>query len=38
MTELHNGGTMFDYIRSLRLDLSLDVTRKYRELVYDVAI
>lgn len=38
VTELHNGGTMFEYIRGLNLDLSLDVTRKYRELVFDVAI
>ena len=38
MTELHNGGNMFNYIRGLNLDLSLDVTRKYRELVFDVAI
>lgn len=38
MTEMYNGGNMFDYIRSLNLDLSLDVTRKYREHVFDVAI
>lgn len=38
MTELHNGGHMFDYIKDLQLDLSLDVTRKYREHVFDVAI
>jgi hypothetical protein len=38
MTELPNGGNMFDYIHSLELDLSLDVPRKYRELVFDVAI
>lgn len=38
MTELNNGGNMFDYIKSLNLDLSLDVPRRYRELVFDVAI
>lgn len=38
MTELQNGGNVFEYIRSLNIDLSLDVPRKYRELVFDVAI
>jgi hypothetical protein len=38
MTELHNGGSVFDYISKLKLDLSLDVPRKYREFVFDAAI
>ena len=38
MTEVHNGGNMFEYIQALNLDLSLDVPRSYRDLVFDVAI
>jgi hypothetical protein len=38
MTEMHNGGTMYEYIRKLNLNLNLDVSRRYRELVFDVAI
>ncbi len=38
MTELHNEGTMYDYIQKLGPNLNLDVSRNYRELVFDVAI
>ena len=38
MTELHNGGDVYDYIAGMDIDLSLDVSRNYREFVFDVAI
>ena len=38
LTEKTNGGTMYDYIASLGLDLALGVPNSYRELIYDVII
>jgi serine/threonine protein kinase len=38
MVELTNAGNMYQYISSLNLNLGLDVTREYRERVFDVAI
>ena len=38
MTELNNGGNMYAYIESLKLDLAMEVPRTYLELIYDVGI
>ena len=38
MSETHNGGTLYQYIESLDLDLSYQVPLSYIELVYDVII
>ena len=38
MTELNNGGNMYAYIESLKLDLAMEVPRSYLELIYDVGI
>lgn len=38
MVEVNNGGRIYDYIKSLELDLAIDVPRSYLETVYDVAI
>ena len=38
MSEMTNGGNMYQYIESLQLDLAMDVPRSYLELVYDVGI
>jgi serine/threonine protein kinase len=38
MIELTNAGNMYQYISSLNLNLALDVTKTYRECIYDVAI
>lgn len=38
MVEVNNGGRIYDHIKSLNLDLAIDVPRHYIELLYDVAI
>ena len=38
MTEINNNGSIFQYIKSLELDLAIDVPRSYLETLYDVAI
>ena len=38
MSEINNHGRIFDYIKSLDLDLAIDVPRSYLETLYDVTI
>ena len=38
MVEVNNNGRIFDYIKSLELDLAIDVPRTYLETLYDVTI
>ena len=38
MSEMTNGGNMYQYIEKLELDLGMDVPRSYLELIYDVGI
>ena len=38
MVEVNNGGRIYDHIKSLQLDLAIDVPRSYLETLYDVAI
>jgi hypothetical protein len=38
MIELTNAGNMYQYIKSLKLDLAIEVPKSYRERIYDVAI
>jgi hypothetical protein len=38
MSEMTNGGNMYQYIEKLNLDLAMDVPREYLELTYDVGI
>ena len=38
MSELTNGGNMYQYVEKLNLDLGMDVPRSYLELIYDVGI
>lgn len=38
MSEVTNGGNMYQYIEKLNLDLAMDVPRSYLELVFDVGI
>ena len=38
MAEMNNGGNIFSYIKSLNLDLAIDVPRSYIEKIYDVTI
>ena len=38
MTENNNGGNIFSHIKSLNLNLAIDVPRSYIEMIYDVAI
>ena len=38
MVEINNHGRIFDYIKSLELDLAIDVPRSYLETLYDVTI
>ena len=38
MSETHNGGTLYQHIESLNLDLSMHIPLSYIELVYDVVI
>ena len=38
MVESHNGGNIFNHIKSLNLDLAIDVPRAYIEKIYDVSI
>ena len=38
MVEVNNGGRIYDHIKSLELDLAIDVPRSYLETLYDVAI
>ena len=38
MSEMTNGGNMYQHIEKLELDLGMDVPRSYLELVYDVGI
>ena len=38
MVESHNGGNIFNHIKSLNLDLAIDVPRSYIEKIYDVSI
>lgn len=38
MVELTNAGNMYQYIASLNLNLGIDVSKEYRERIYDVAI
>ena len=38
MVEHNNGGNIFSHIKSLNLDLAIDVPKSYIEKIYDVAI
>lgn len=38
MSEMNNNGSIFQYIKSLELDLAIDVPRSYLETLYDVTI
>lgn len=38
MIEYNNGGNIFQHIKSLNLDMAIDVPRSYIEKIYDVAI
>jgi len=38
MVEANNGGSIFQYIKRLNLNLAIDVPRSYIENIYDVAI
>ena len=38
MVEVNNAGRIYDHIKSLQLDLAIDVPRSYLETLYDVAI
>ena len=38
MVEHNNGGNIFSHIKSLHLDLAIDVPKSYIEKIYDVAI
>jgi len=38
MTEMTNGGNMYQYVEKLKLDLAMDVPRSYLELIYDAGI
>ena len=38
LVEINNGGNIFNHIKSLNLDLAIDVPKNYIEKIYDVAI
>ena len=38
MVEMNNGGSIFQHIKDLNLDLAIDVPRTYLEKLYDVTI
>ena len=38
MVEYNNAGSIFSHIKSLDLDLAIDVPRSYLETIYDVTI